>query len=78
MIGIFHMSYMTYIICPICSYVLYIYIHTHFFFFFNKHLWHVEVPRLDVESELHLPAYSTATAMQDPSHIYNLHHSSQQ
>ena len=56
----------------------YIYINTHFFVFFNKHLWHVEVPRLDVESELHLPAYSTATAMQDPSHIYNLHHSSQQ
>ena len=28
--------------------------------------------------ELLLPAYATATAMQDPSCIYNLHHSSRQ
>ena len=27
--------------------------------------------------ELQLPAYTPATAMQDPSHICNLHHSSQ-
>ena len=38
----------------------------------------MEVPRLGVESELQLPAYTTATAMQDPSCICNLHHSSQQ
>ena len=38
----------------------------------------MEVPRLGVKSELPLPAYTTATAMQDPSHIYDLHHSSQQ
>ena len=31
-----------------------------------------------VQSELHLPAYITATAPRDPSHICNLHHSSQQ
>ena len=30
------------------------------------------------ESELWLPAYTTATAMPDPSHICNLHHSSWQ
>ena len=37
-----------------------------------------EVPRLGVKSELQLPAYTTATAMQDPSRIYDLHHSSWQ
>ena len=42
------------------------------------HLWHMEVPRLEVESELQLPAYGTATAKRDPSHVCNLHHSSQQ
>ena len=36
------------------------------------------VPRLGVESELHLPAYTTATAMPDPSRICDLHHSSWQ
>ena len=39
---------------------------------------HVEVPRLGVQVKLELPAYTTATAMQDPSHIYDLHHSSRQ
>ena len=38
----------------------------------------MEVPRLGVELELQLPAYATATAMWDPSHICNLQHSSQQ
>ena len=32
----------------------------------------VEVCRLGVESDLQLPAYATATAMLDPSHICNL------
>ena len=36
-----------------------------FFFFFWLHLWHMEVPRLGVKSELQLPGYATATAMQD-------------
>ena len=40
--------------------------------------WHMEVPRLGVQSELQLPAYTTATATQDPSCICDLHHSSQQ
>ena len=48
------------------------------FFFLWPHLWHTEVPRVGVELELQLPAYATATAMTDPSHICNLHHSSQQ
>ena len=38
----------------------------------------MEVPRLGVETELYLPAYTTATATPDPSHICNLHHSLQQ
>ena len=38
----------------------------------------MEVPRLGVESELQLPAYTAATATQDPSHIFDLRHSSQQ
>ena len=34
-----------------------------FFFFLNgPYLWHMEVPRLGVESELQLLAYTTATA----------------
>ena len=38
----------------------------------------MEVPRLSIESELQLPAHATAAAMQDPSHVFDLHHSSQQ
>ena len=37
-----------------------------FFFFLGPHLWHMEVPRLGVESELQSLAYTTATAMPDP------------
>ena len=42
------------------------------------HWRHMEVPRLGVKLELQLPAYTTATAMPDPSHICNLHRSSWQ
>ena len=38
----------------------------------------MEVPRLGVEQELQLLAYDTATVMQDPSCICDLHHSSWQ
>ena len=38
----------------------------------------MEVPRLGVELELQLPAYITASVTQDPSHIFDLHHSSRQ
>ena len=38
----------------------------------------MEVPRLWVQLELQLLAFATATAMQDPSHVCNLHHSSRQ
>ena len=49
-----------------------------FFFSLGLHLWHMEVPRQGVESELRLLVYAIATAMQDPSCICNLHHSSRQ
>ena len=38
----------------------------------------MEGPRLGVELELELLAYTTATTMQDRSHVCDLHHSSQQ
>ena len=38
----------------------------------------MEVPRLGVESELYLLAYATATAMLDPSHVCDPHHSLRQ
>jgi len=49
-----------------------------FFFFSGLRLRHMEVPGLGVELELQLPAYTTATAMWDPSCICDLHHSSWQ
>ena len=46
--------------------------------FLGPHLQHLEVPRLGVERELYLSAYTTATAMSDLSHVCSLHHSSWQ
>ena len=40
--------------------------------FLGPHLQHVEIPGLGVESELQMPAYTSATATQDPSRICNL------
>ena len=48
------------------------------FSFFFAHPRHMDVSRLGVESEIQLPAYTTATVSWDPSHICNLHHSSWQ
>ena len=45
-------------------------------FFLGSHPRHMEVPRLGVKWEIQLPAYTTATATQDLSHIRDLHHSS--
>lgn len=42
------------------------------FFLLWLYLWHIEVPRLGVASELQLSAYSTATATWDPSCICDL------
>ena len=38
----------------------------------------MEVPRLGFKSEVQLLSYITVTAMQDPSCVCDLHHSSQQ
>ena len=51
-----------------------------FFFFFvslGLHLPPVEVPGLEMESELQLLACTPATAMPDPSRVCDLHRSSQ-
>ena len=55
-----------------------------FFFFFwsfvllGPHSQRMEVPRLGVELELQLPAYTTATATPDQSRVCDLHQSSWQ
>ena len=49
-----------------------------FFFFLGLSLRHMEVPRLGFKLELQLPAYITATEMQDLSCVCNLYHSSRQ
>ena len=47
--------------------------------FLGPRPWHMEVPRLRTELELQLLACSTtATEMPDPSHVWDLHHSSRQ
>ena len=48
------------------------------FYFLGLHLGHMEVPRLGIQSDLQLLAYTTATAMPDPSHVCDIYHSSQQ
>ena len=48
------------------------------FCFLGLHLQHMEVPKLGVQSELQLLAYTTATETWDPSQVCNLHHSSRQ
>ena len=55
-----------------------IYRFVYIFFFLGLHLWHMEVPRLGVDSELQLLTYTTATAMRDLSHVCDLYHSSRQ
>ena len=49
-----------------------------YFAFLGSHPRHMEVPRLGVKLELQLLIYTTATAMQDPSFVCSLHHSSWQ
>ena len=48
------------------------------FCFLGSHPGHMAVSRLGVKSEVQLPAYATAVAMQDVSPICDLHHSSWQ
>ena len=46
--------------------------------FLRMNQWHMEVPRLGVELELQLLAYTTATPLPYSSHVCVLHCSSQQ
>jgi len=59
---------------PSLSFFLFLFFFFFFFCFLGLHLWQMEIPRLGGQLELQL----LATAMQDPSCICNLHHSSQQ
>ena len=43
--------------------------------FLGLHLWHMEVPRLGIQSELQPLACATATAMPSLSFVCHLHHS---
>ena len=54
------------------------YFNFYFFVILGLHMRHMEVPRLGVESELQLLAYTTVTETQDRSQDCELHHSSQQ
>ena len=61
--------------CAICFLVVFLFCFVFWFFlsfcyFFGPLPWHIEVPRLEVQWELQLPAQ--ATAMQDRSHVCNL------
>ena len=56
------------------NFIFYLFI----YLFFGPHLQYMEVPRLGVELELLLLAYTTATATPDPSRVCNLHHRSWQ
>ena len=49
-----------------------------FFNFFGLQVQHMEIPRLGVKLKLQLPVYTTAAAMQDPSHVFDLCHCSRQ
>ena len=49
-----------------------------FIYLFGLHLRQMDVPRLGVELELQLLAYTTATGTWDPSHLCELYYSSQQ
>ena len=71
-------------ICSLCLWVCFCFmdkfIYVIFFPFFSLglHLRHMEVPRLGAVLELQLLSYTTATAMPDPSCVFDLHRSSRQ
>ena len=59
-------------ISMLVSDIEHLFMYLFFFSFLGQHLWHKEFPRLGVELEMKLPAYATATATWDLSHIYDL------
>ena len=62
--------------CSLCDVLVFLFLS--FCYFCGPLQRHMEVPRLGVQSEREPPAYTTATATQDPSRICKLHHSSWQ
>ena len=55
---------------------LYLFIYIYLFIFsLGLYLWHMEVPGIGVKSELKLLAYTTATAVPNLSHVFDLYHS---
>ena len=58
--------------------MIYLFIAYLFIYCLNFHSWQMEVPRLGVELKLQLLAYTTATAMQDLSLVFDLQYSSWQ
>ena len=42
--------------------------------FLGLHQWQMEIPRLGVKSEVWPPAYTSTTAMPDPSRVYTTAH----
>ena len=74
----FHRSFSEVDLVAAFKFGLLVYAFLFFLPFFGPHLWHTEVSRLGVESELHLQAYTTVTARPDSSRIRDLHHSSWQ
>ena len=57
--------------------MIFIYLFTYLFCFLGLHLRHREVLRLEVQSELQLPAYATATGARDVSRVFDSTTSSQ-
>ena len=76
-VHIYTHTYICMYVCVCVNTCIYVFIYI-FWFFLGLRLWHVEVPRLGVEPELQLLAYSIATAMPGLSCICDLHHSSWQ
>ena len=62
----------------VCGFFVRLFVCFFLFFFLALHPQHMQVPRLGVELEPWLPACTTATTMQDLSHICDLCPSSQQ
>ena len=65
-------------VCSLHKKLWILFIYCLFVCFLGPHLWHIEVPKLRIELELQLPAYTTATATLDLSCVCELHHSSWQ
>ena len=67
---LFKVSIFPYLLAySVYSFILFLFIYFLSFVFLGAHPRHMEVPRLVVESELQLTAYTTATATRDPTCI---------